>query len=77
MKIVSIQQQIDYLELYTSKVVANQKSLHRNEKQKAFLTLCNLYSDIALDIYVEYKNYDNELYHRMETIRNHFIEILR
>jgi len=71
-----IDEQILYLEEYTKKALRNINSLHRREKQQKLQFVCNLFSEIYLDL-LEKNNgkidhNTNPEFLRMAAIRDNF-----
>jgi hypothetical protein len=78
MKII---EQIQNLEIFANRLTNNPKSLHRRERQKAFIFLCNWFSQIYLDLF-QYRGgkidfNTDPLYLKLTSISESFYKLMR
>lgn len=68
---------IQALEKDTINLIINLPRLERYDKLKAYISLCNRFSDAFLDIYYLSKEgvWEDEYYRKLEKIRDEFIKI--
>lgn len=74
-------EQIQNLEIFAQKLTSNPKSLHRRERQKSFLFLCDWWSKVYLDLFdkrggkIDFNN--DPLYLKLSAIRDSFYKLMR
>ena len=74
-------EQIQNLEIFAQRLTNNPKSLHRRERQKSFLFLCDWWSRIYMDLFdkrggkIDFNN--DPLYLKLEKIRDSFHKLMR